>query len=67
MSEARTVWQDLAGRRTAEASRRRSGMLLGVCLLLAMCAAEVAFLRYVASPETVAAVTAAEGLPVGSE
>jgi hypothetical protein len=67
MSEARTVWQELEVRRSTAASRQRSGMLLAVALLVGMCAAEVAFLRYVAGPDTVAALVAAEGLPVGSE
>ena len=67
MSEARTVWQDLEARRSTAASRKRTGMMLAVALLLGMCAAEVAFLRYFAGPDTVATVVAAEGLPVGSE
>jgi hypothetical protein len=67
MSEARTVWQDLEVRRSAAASRKRTGMMLGVALLVGMCAAEVAFLKYVAGPDTIATLTAADGMAVNAE
>jgi hypothetical protein len=67
MGEARTVWHDLQTRRSAAASRHRTGLLLMAGLLIAMCTAEALFLNYVAGPDTVNLLTAAEGMPVGVE
>jgi hypothetical protein len=67
MSGARTVWHDLETRRATEANRQRTGLLLAAGLLIAMCVAEVLFLRYVALPATVDMMTAAEGIPIGGE
>jgi hypothetical protein len=61
MSEARTIWHALEVRRGAATSRQRSALLLAVCLLCAMAAAEVLFLRSVAGPDGVDMV-AAEGV-----
>jgi hypothetical protein len=63
MSEARTIWQDLDTRRSHAATQERSGMLLAVALLCVM-AAEVLFLRYVAGPDSVNMMQAAEGISV---
>lgn len=62
MSEARTVWHAVEARRTAVASRQRAGFLLAVCLLCAMAAAEVLFLHFVAGPDSVSLISAAEGV-----
>jgi hypothetical protein len=62
MSEAHTIWHDLDMRRSPAATQQRSGMLLAVALLCAMAAAEVLFLRYVAGPDSVAMIQAAEGI-----
>jgi hypothetical protein len=67
MSEARTVWHDLQTRRSAAVSKQRVGLVLIAGLLIVMCAAEIAFLNYVAGPETVNLLTVAEGVPVGVE
>lgn len=64
MSEARTIWHDLDERRSRAATQQRSGMLLAVALLCAMAAAEVLFLRYVAGPDSVDMMQAAEGITV---
>ena len=64
MSEARTIWQDLDTRRSLAATQERSGMLLAVALLCLMAAAEVLFLRYVAGPDSVDMMQAAEGISV---
>ena len=64
MSEARTIWHDLDERRSHAATQQRSGMLLAVALLCAMAAAEVLFLRYVAGPDSVDMMQAAEGITV---
>jgi hypothetical protein len=57
MSEARTVWLDWQTRHQASARRQRSGFMLAIAMLVAMTAAEVLFLTYVASPDTVEMVT----------
>jgi hypothetical protein len=67
MSEARTIWHDLEARQNGAVNRQRVGLLLAACILIAMCAAEIAFVRYVATPETVNALTTIEGMPVGVE
>ena len=63
MSEARTVWHDIQARRNAAARRQWQGAALAVLALVAMCTAEILFLNYVASPDTVNMMTAAEGMP----
>jgi len=67
MSEARTIWHDLETRRSLVTNRQRTSLLLGAGLLIAMCAGEVVFLNYVAGPDTVNILTAAEGMPIGPE
>ncbi len=67
MSEARTIWHDLEARQNSAETRQRVGLLLTACFLIAMCVAEVAFVRYVAGPETVNALTTVEGMPAGVE
>jgi hypothetical protein len=58
MSEARTVWLDWQTRQQVAARRQRSGFMLVIAMLVAMAAAEVLFLAYVAGPDTVEMVTA---------
>ena len=67
MSEARTVWLDVQTRLKIADDRQRSGFLLAVGLLIAMSAAEVLFLTYVAGPDTVDLLTAGEGVPPSGE
>jgi hypothetical protein len=43
-------------------SKKRAGLLLVAALLCAMAAAEVLFLNYVAGPDSVAMMMAAEGV-----
>ena len=64
MSEARTIWHEMEARRSDAANRHRSGIMLAAALLFAMALAEVAFLRYVAGPDSVNLMAAAEGIPV---
>jgi hypothetical protein len=64
MSEARTVWHATEARRNAAASRQRSGILLAICLLGVMAAAEVLFLRFAAGPDSVNMMVAAEGVAI---
>ena len=64
MSEAHTIWHDLEMRRSEAATQQRSDLLLAVALLCVMAAAEVLFLRYVAGPESVDMMQAAEGISV---
>lgn len=45
-------------------SKKRAGIMLAVALLCAMAAAEVLFLNYVAGPDSVAMMMAAEGVAV---
>ncbi len=62
MSEARTVWHTLQTRRNTAASRQRAGILLAAALLSVMAVAEVLFLRFVAGPDSVNMMSAAEGI-----
>ena len=62
MSEARTIWHVMEADRSAAISRHRTGILLVICLLCAAAAAEVLFLRYVAGPDSVQMMAAAEGI-----
>jgi hypothetical protein len=64
MSEARTVWHAMDAQRNPAVSRHRTGLLLAVCLLCAVAAAQVLFLYFVAGPDSVNLVAAAEGIPV---
>jgi hypothetical protein len=64
MSEARTIWHATEARRNAVVSRERSGLLIAAALLCAMAAAEVLFLHYVAGPDSVNLLTAAEGVQI---
>jgi hypothetical protein len=63
MSDARTIWHSMEARRTTAASRERTGIMLAVCLLCAMAAAEVLFLRFAAGPDSVNLIAGAEGIP----
>jgi hypothetical protein len=63
MIEARTVWHELETRRAGAPSKHRTGLLLAVILLVTMTVAEVQFLRYVAGPDSVNLMAAAEGIP----
>ena len=67
MSEARTMWYDMATRQKVAASRQRSGILLAVVLLVAMTAAEILFLNYAVGPDTMDLLTAGQGAPIGGE
>jgi hypothetical protein len=62
MSDARTVWHAMEAERSAAASRHRAGILLAVGLLYSAAAAEVLFLRFVAGPDSVQLMAAAEGI-----
>ena len=64
MSEARTIWHAMETRRSAAVSRHRAGLLIAAALLCAMAAAEVLFLHYVAGPDSVNLLTAAEGVQI---
>ena len=66
MSEARTVWHDMQVRRDVAVSRYWSGVVVAAVLLIAMCCAEVLFLKYVAGPDTVNLLSAAEGMAVSA-
>jgi hypothetical protein len=63
MSEARTVWHEMSVRRSRAANRQIPGLLIAAVLLGLMAVAEVAFLRYVAGPDSVNLISAAEGIP----
>jgi hypothetical protein len=62
MSETRTIWHDLADQRAASARKPISGYVLVVLLLVTMTVAEVQFLRFVAGPDSVDMIAAAEGV-----
>jgi hypothetical protein len=53
----------MQARRNAAARRQWQGAALAVLALVAMCSAEILFLNYVASPDTVNLLTSAEGVP----
>lgn len=63
MSDTRTIWHDLAERRAVPARKPISGYVLVVLLLVTMTVAEVQFLRFVAGPDSVNMMMAAEGIP----
>jgi hypothetical protein len=62
MIEARTVWHAMEARRSPAVSRHRRGFLLAVCLVCAVAAAQVLFLRFVAGPDSIDQLVAAEGI-----
>jgi hypothetical protein len=62
MSEAQTIWHEVRARQRVDAQRRWHGMAIAAALLVAMTAAEVLYLTYVAGPDTVDMITAAEGM-----
>jgi len=63
MSEAQTIWHEVRARQRAQSAQRRwHGMAIAAALLIAMAAAEVLFLTYVAGPDTVQMITDAEGI-----
>ena len=62
MSEAQTIWHEVRARQRAGARQRWHGAAIAAALLIAMAAAEVLFLAYVAGPDTVDMITAAEGI-----
>jgi hypothetical protein len=61
MSQAPTVWM-LTDHRAQRLRRQRVNMLLVAALLCVMTTAEVLFLNFVAGPDTVATMMAAEGV-----
>lgn len=63
MSEARTVWHEVAARRNIARRQQFTGYLLACLLLVTMTVAEVPFLRYFAGPDSVNMMAAAEGIP----
>ena len=62
MSETSTTWHTIEARRSVVSTRLRSGFLIAIGLLCAMTAAEVLFLRFVADPDSVNMLFAAEGM-----
>jgi len=63
MNDMPIVWVIPNDRMCAVHSRKkRSGVMLAAALLCAMAAAEVLFLNYVAGPDSVAMMMAAEGV-----
>ena len=67
MSETRTVWHDLRTRRSVVASKQPGLLLLVAGLLIAMCAAEVGLLSYMAGTGVFNPLIAVDGAPVGGE
>ena len=61
MSEARTVWHDLAERRAGARHERFAGYVLAATILVTMATAEVQFLRFFAGPDSVSLIQAADG------
>ena len=64
MNNMPTVWALSDERMYGVRSKKRAGIMLAVALLCAMAAAEVLFLNYVAGPDSVAMMMAAEGVAV---
>jgi hypothetical protein len=62
MSEASIGWQTTKVRRSVVAKRRNSGILIAICLVGAMTAAEILFLRSAAAPDSANLLSAAEGI-----
>ena len=65
MSEARTVWHAMETRQKAVAGRDRTGLLIAAALLCTLAASEVLFLHFVAGPDSVNLLMAAEGVQIG--
>jgi hypothetical protein len=63
MSEARTIWHEVAARQSTARRQHFTGYLLACLLLLTMAVAEVQFLRHFAGPDSVNLMAAAEGIP----
>lgn len=63
MSEARTVWHEVAARRNTAKRQHFTSYVLACILLITMTVAEVQFLRYFAGPDSVNLMAAAEGIP----
>jgi hypothetical protein len=62
MNDMSTIWAVSDERTYGERNKKRKGIMLAVALLCAMAAAEVLFLNYVAGPESVSMMMAAEGV-----
>ena len=62
MSEARTVWHDLADRQVKSGYQRFTDCVLAATILITMTVAEVQFLRFVAGPDSVNLISAADGI-----
>jgi hypothetical protein len=67
MSETRTVWHDLPIRRSVVASKQPGLLPLVAGFLIAMCAAEVGLLSYMAGTGVFNPLIAVDGAPVGGE
>ena len=67
MSEAQTIWHETRTRQRARARQQWHGVAMIAALLVAMAAAEVLYLTYVAGPETVDMITAAEGMAASGD
>jgi hypothetical protein len=63
MSQARTVWHEVAARRNAAKRQYFTVYLFAFLLLITMTVAEVQFLRHFAGPDSVNMMAAAEGIP----
>jgi hypothetical protein len=61
MSQAPTAWV-MTEVRAHHVRKQRVGLLFGVVLLCVMATAEVLFLNFMAGPDTVALMMAAEGV-----
>ncbi len=64
MSEARTVWGTRETRAVSAATREGIGVLLAICLFAGITVGEVLFLNFVAGPDSVNVLSAADGVPV---
>ncbi len=64
MNDMPIVWVVSDERMHSVRGKKRTGIMLAVALLCAMAAAEVLFLNYVAGPDSVAMMMAAEGVAV---
>jgi hypothetical protein len=62
MSETSTISHGIEARPGVVTTRPRSGFLIAVGLLCTMAAAEVLFLRYVAGPDSINMLSAAEAI-----
>lgn len=62
MNQTPAVWVVRDERIHRALSKKRAGVVLAAALLCVMAAAEVLFLQYVAGPDSVAMMMAAEGV-----